>query len=334
MQIGSVKLENKTVLAPLAGITNLPFRLIARMGGSGLVCSEMVSSNALAYKNQKTMDMLISSPDEKPVSMQIFGADPSMMAEAAAMVEESGADIVDINCGCSVRKILKSGSGSALMKTPETAEKVFRAVRDAVKIPLTVKFRTGWDRTGDHAVAFARIAEDAGVDAVAVHPRTATQGFGGVPDRSVIKRVKETVSIPVIGNGDITTPEEGISMFEETGCDGIMIGRAAMANPMIFSQINALLSGEEMPERDLSVHFDIMLHYLRSSVEYLGEFKACTMMRSRLCWFVKGLRGASAFRESIKKIETEAEAVSLIQGYRKTLAEYEADESKLLQARP
>jgi tRNA-dihydrouridine synthase B len=319
MKIGSITLENNTVLAPLAGITNLPFRLRIKAAGCGLVCSEMISARGMVHDSHKTLMLMDSAPEEKPLSVQIFGFDPAYMAEAAAMVEAAGADILDINFGCSVRKVVKIGAGAALMREPAVAEAVIRAVRKAIKIPFTIKVRSGWDSSGAQAFELCRIAEDSGVDAVAVHPRTATQGFGGEADWSLIAAIKKQVSIPVIGNGDIKVPQDAVDMFNRTGCDAVMIGRAAIGNPWIFSQVNALLKGEEVSIPDLSQHFDEMIKYLEDSVRYIGETHACRMMRSRLCWFVKGLPHSSRFRESIKRVSTEAEARKLIEAYRESV---------------
>jgi tRNA-dihydrouridine synthase B len=315
MKIGSVVLDNIMVLAPLAGITTLPFRLMAKASGCGLVCSEMISANGLVYRSAKTLELIGSRIEEKPLSVQIFGSDPCLMAEAAAMVEDSGADILDINLGCSVKKVLKTGSGAALMKTPEKVEKILWAVRKSIRIPLTVKMRTGWDKSGSEAFKIAEIAEAAGVNGITVHPRLATQGFGGKADWSLIAAVKKNVSIPVIGNGDIMTPEDVLVMKKETNSDGIMIGRAAIGNPWIFSQALSLMKGRERVSPSLSERFDVMKKYLVTSIECFGEQRGCRMMRSHLGWFVKELRFAGRFRESIKRISTEKEAMSLIIKY-------------------
>ena len=319
LQIGNVKLDNVTVLAPLAGITNLPMRLIAKEAGCGLVCSEMISSNGLVHQSAKTEKLLESEAEEKPLSVQIFGSDPDIMAAAAKIVELSGADIVDINFGCSVKKVLKSGSGAALMKQPDLAEAVIRSVRAAIKIPLTIKIRTGWESNGEDARIIAAIAEREGVDAIAIHPRLASQAFRGRADWQVISEIKRMVSIPVMGNGDIVTARDAIRMVTETGCDAIMVGRAAIGNPWIFEQINALLKGRESLETDLPARFCMMKRYLGASVVYFGEEQACYMMRSRLAWFVKGLPHARHFRESIKRISTEEQALELIERYRESL---------------
>lgn len=315
MKIGSIIIDNNTVLAPLAGITNLPFRLIAKKAGCGLVCSEMVSANGIAFGSQKTLQMLDSLPEEHPVSFQIFGSDPSVMAEAAMIVESSGADIIDINFGCSVKKVVKTGAGVALMKEPCRAEAILKAVKNCVKIPVTIKIRTGWEKSGEEALKTAKIAEHCGIDAIAVHPRTANQGFRGVADWSVISRVKKNVFIPVIGNGDILTAYDAVSMQSQTGCDAVMIGRAAIGNHWIFQQIKALVSKEPLPPASIAQSFNCMKEYLKANVEYFGEKQACFMMRSRLGWFVKGLDSNGKFRESIKHITSEQQANDIINSY-------------------
>jgi nifR3 family TIM-barrel protein len=319
IKIGDLQLENNVILAPLAGITNLPFRLMAREAGCGLVCSEMISAHGLAYKSEKTEKMTDSAPEEKPLSIQIFGAKPDIMAEAAAIVESRGADILDINFGCSVRKVLRTGSGAALMKTPETAGAILKTVRKAVRIPLTIKIRSGWDASGQQAVMTAKIAQDCGVDAVTVHPRTAGQLFNGRADWSIIAAVKKSVAIPVIGNGDIMSGRDAVRMRAETGCDAVMIGRKAIGNPGIFSRVRSCFNGEEETAEDGAQRFELMVRYLKASVQYLGEEQACRMMRSRLGWFTKGMHKSSQFRESIKHLSSEKEGLDLIAAYRDSL---------------
>ena len=323
LKIGPLVIDPPTVMAPMAGITDLPFRLLAKASGCGLVCSEMISANGLVYGSEKTRQLLISCPGEKPLSVQIFGADPAIMAEAAAMVQDSGADILDINFGCSVKKVLKSGAGSALMKTPEKAEAILRSVRKSVSIPLTIKIRTGWNPSGDEAMRIAQIAQDCGVDAVAIHPRTATQGFSGKAFHSLIGALKERLRIPVIGNGDIQNARDAVDMMEQTGCDGVMIGRGAIGNPWIFEQVRRRLNAETEFEANMELRFQTMIDYLGMSVKYFGESRACRMMRSRLSWFVKGLPGSSRFRQAISRISSRDQAKEFIDCYRKTLESME-----------
>ena len=319
MQIGNLTLDNNVILAPLAGITNLPFRIMAKEAGCGLVCSEMISSHGLVYRSGKTEKMLDSTPEEKPLSVQLFGAKPDILAEAAAIVESSGADIIDINFGCSVRKVLRTGSGAALMRTPDLAEDLLKAVRRTIRLPLTIKIRSGWDPSGAQALNISEIAESCGVDAITVHPRTAGQLFSGRADWSIIAAVKKKVSIPVIGNGDITSGNDAVRMLAETGCDAVMIGRKAIGNPDIFSRVLAQINGDEEIAEDISRRFELMIRYLQASVEYIGEEQACRMMRSRLGWFTKGLHKSSHFREAIKHLSSEKEGVELINTYRDEL---------------
>ncbi|MGE0083872.1 MAG: tRNA dihydrouridine synthase DusB [Desulfococcaceae bacterium] len=316
--------DNVTVLAPLAGISNLPFRMLAKEGGCDLVCSEMISAKGMVFQARKTLQYLDSVAGEKPFSVQIFGAEPDSMAEAAKIAEASGADILDINFGCSVKKVVKTGAGAALMKNPVLARAVLTAVRKAISIPLTIKIRSGWDPSGEQALNIARIAEDCGADAIAVHPRTALQGFRGNADWSVIARVKESVSLPVIGNGDIMDAADALRMKKDTGCDAVMIGRAAVSNPRIFSQVKALCKGETVKDMDMDMQFDMMLRYLRNSVKYLGEKTACFMLRSRLGWLSKGIPHSTRFREAIRQISSEAEALEKIMAFREAAAEREA----------
>lgn len=319
MKIGSLTLDNITILAPLAGITSLPFRILAKEAGCALVCTEMISANGLVRESKKTKQMLESLPQEKPLSVQIFGSDPDVMAEAAQIVESCGADLVDINFGCAVKKVVKTGAGVALMQRLDIAEALIKAVREAVNIPLTIKIRTGWDRSGEQALMLSKIAQECGVDAIAVHPRTASQGFSGKADWSIITAIKSAVTIPVIGNGDIITAQDAIKMQRITGCDAIMIGRAAIGNPWIFSQIMAFAKGDDVLPIDITHRFETMIRYCKMSIQCFGEKAACRMMRGRLGWFAKGLRFSSKFRESIKRISSENETIELIKAYMELL---------------
>ncbi len=319
MKIGPLTLENPLVMGPMAGITDLPWRRIVRAAGCALVCSEMISANGLCHGSPKTHRMMASRRDEKPLSVQIFGSDPEPMARAARMVADAGADVLDINFGCAVRKIVKTGAGVALMRDPGRTREVLAAVRAAVNMPLTIKLRSGWDTSGRQALEIAAIAEECGVDALAVHPRSAAQGFSGKADWSVIRRIKETVGIPVIGNGDVRTADDALRMLEETGCDAVMVARGAVGNPWIFSQILALMAGRPPESVRLADRFALMTAYADACCEHYGEIHACRMLRSRLGWFVKGLPMAGRFRESIKHLSSRRDIQQRLQAYRRMM---------------
>jgi len=319
--IGDIVISSPTVMAPMAGITDAPFRRMIRQTGCALVCTEMLSANALYQNSGKTLQMMDHTADEKPVSVQIFGAKPHMMAKAASMVEQAGADIVDINFGCSVKKVMKTGAGAALMKDLSAAGAVIAAVRQAVSVPVTIKIRTGWDDSGKDALALSQMAQDLGVDAVCVHPRTVQQRFSGTADWTVIGRVKDRVSIPVIGNGDIRHAADALEMMGQTGCDAVMVGRAAMGNPWIFEQIRALLQGRPAPEPDLEMRFCAMRNYANLMCGVYGEVHACRLMRSRLGWLLKGLPQASAFRQAVTQVSALDEVCTLLDKYQRLLSE-------------
>ena len=312
VRIGGVAVDSPGVLAPLAGITSLPFRLLAREAGCGLVYSEMVSANGLVHGSPKTRELMARHPDEGPLAIQIFGSEPDAMAEGARRVQAAGADILDINFGCAVKKVVRTGAGVALMREPDRSAAILRAVRAAVAIPLTLKIRAGWDASGDQAMALARMAEDCGADAVAVHPRTAAQGFSGRADWNLIARIKRAVAIPVIGNGDVTTPEDAVRMRSETGCDLVMVGRAAIGRPWIFGRIRDALRGAKSPPAPPEARFAAMRRYLRESMIHIGEEHGIRILRGRLGWFARGLPHAARFRESIARIASEAEALERI----------------------
>ncbi|WP_022664787.1 tRNA dihydrouridine synthase DusB [Desulfospira joergensenii] len=324
MKIKNLKIEGKTFLAPLAGITNLPFRRLVKGCGCGVVCSEMVSAKGIFYDSEKTLTLMASCEEEKPLSVQIFGADPESMAHAAGVVEQTGsADILDINFGCSVKKVIKQGAGVALMKEPELSRRIIRAVRRATCLPFTIKIRSGWDRSGGQALDLARMAEEEGVDGLVIHPRTASQGFKGRSDWDLIRQIKEKISIPVIGNGDINSVEDAARMISQTGCDGVMIGRAAMADPFLPSRVDEFLATGTYPRSGTKEIFEKMEELTRMVVEYFGEGPACKMLRGRLSWFVKGLPGSSSFRRELSGIQSQAHALELILSFRQSLPKEE-----------
>ena len=315
MKVGRLVLENPLILAPMAGITQLPFRRLAREAGCALVVTEMVSANGLVHGTRKTEELLASHPSERPLSVQIFGADPQIMKEAAQIVESAGADVLDVNLGCSVRRVVRQGAGAALMREPEKLGAILSAIRSGVSLPLTVKMRTGWEPSGEQAIRTARIAEDCGVDATAIHPRTAVQGFSGKADWSLIARLKDSVSVPVIGNGDILEPDDVLKMQRETGCDGVMIGRASIGNPLIFAQALDLIHVTPPKQIDLPKRLHTLLRYIEYSVDHFGEGRAVPMMRSRLGWFTKGLPRSSGFRAALSRLKTRQDMVDAVEAY-------------------
>jgi len=315
MNIGPLHLENPVILAPLAGITNLPFRLLAKEAGCGLVTSEMVSADGLVHGARNAFDLLRSLPAEKPLAVQLFGSDPAVMAEAAAIVEGFGADLLDINFGCAVKKVIKTGSGAALMRTPQRAEALLRAVRQAVRIPLTIKIRSGWDASGRQAFALGEIAEACGVNAVTLHPRTASQKFSGRADWGVITALKRHLSIPVIGNGDITCADDAARMLSETGCDAVMVGRQAIGYPRIFTEIGLRLHGEAAPADTIAHRLKVLRRYTQLTVECFGRENATRLLRRRLGWFVKGMRNGAVLRCAAGKITCMDQAYEVIEAF-------------------
>ena len=315
MHIGKIELTSPLALAPMAGITDLPYRVICHKAGCGLTVSEMVSAKGILYNNEKTLEMLEVSADEKPTAVQLFGSVPDELARAAQVAEAHGADIIDFNMGCPVAKIVRNGEGSALMKRPRQAYEILKAMVEAVQVPVTVKIRSGWDDNSRNGLEIAKAAEAAGVAAIAVHGRTREQFYSGSADWSVIADVKDAVKVPVFGNGDIDSAETGMRMFKETGCDGLMIGRAADGNPWIFSQLQAALAGEAVPEVSLEERLRMILHHAAKLVFFKGENIAIREMRTHAAAYIKGLPWAAEQRARFQQARTLPELQKMVKGY-------------------
>ena len=304
LQIGNVVLDNNLILAPMAGVTDLPFRLLCKEQGAGLVCTEMVSAKAILYRNKNTEALLEMHPGEMPVSLQLFGSDPKIMAEMARQIEERPFSILDLNMGCPVPKVVNNQEGSALMKNPQLVREIVSAIAKAIRKPVTVKIRSGFDQQNINAVEIAKIAEDAGAAAIAVHGRTREQYYSGEADWEVIARVKDAVSIPVIGNGDITDGDSAQRMFEQTGCDGIMIGRAARGNPWIFREIKAFLKdGTILPVPAKEERRDMMLRHAKLQLAHKGEYTGVREMRKHVAWYTAGMPRSAALRRMVNSLE-------------------------------
>ncbi len=300
IRIGNVELQNQVILAPMAGVTDLPFRVLCAEKGAALVCMEMVSAKAILYHNRNTEEMMEIREEERPVSLQLFGSDPEIMGEIARRIEDRPFDILDINMGCPMPKIVNNGEGSALMKDPELVRKIVTEVSHAVKKPLTVKIRKGFDKDHVNAVTIAKIAEEAGAAAVAVHGRTREQYYEGQADWEIIARVKEALSIPVLGNGDVTDGPSAERMIRETGCDGVLVGRAARGNPWIFSKIaHYLETGEELPGPSGEEILQTVKRHAAMLCEEKGEYIAVREMRKHIGWYTQGLRNAASMRREV-----------------------------------
>ena len=313
LQIGSVTLPNNLILAPMAGVTDLPFRLLCKEQGAGLLCMEMVSAKAILYKNKNTKELLTIDPRENPVSLQLFGSDPDIVAGIAHQIEDRPFDILDINMGCPVPKIVNNHEGSALMKNPILAGKIVEKTVNAVQKPVTVKIRKGFDDDHVNAVEMAKIAEDAGAAAIAVHGRTREQYYAGKADWDIIRQVKEAVSIPVIGNGDLLTPEDVTAMKEQTGCDGFLIARGAQGNPWIFRQIlHYFETGEHLEKPSFAEVTQMILRHARMLMDFKGDYIGIREIRKHAAWYTAGYPHSSQLRVKINEVESYEELEELL----------------------
>lgn len=319
LKIGELELGQGLILAPMAGITDLSFRRIAKSFDVDLVTSEMVSSEGLVRNRASTKMLLQSHVEEKPLAIQLFGSDPKVVAEAARIVADEGADIIDLNMGCPVPKVVRQGAGAALLRNPETVAMLVDAVRQAVSIPVTVKTRSGWSQSKINVSEVARVAEDAGADAITIHPRTAKQGFSGSADWPLIARVKQAVNIPVIGNGDVTRPEDVGKMRKLTQCDGVMIGRGAMGNPWIFEQARQLTKGQPLYGPTQQERLDVVRRHLELYEESLHGRQSLSGVRSRLMWYSKRLHGSARLRASLSDCRHLKDMIKIYEDFFSTL---------------
>ena len=319
--IGNVVIKNRVVLAPMAGICNSAFRRICKEMGCGLIYAEMVSDKAISYNNQKTIDMLFMTEKERPIVQQIFGSDKDSFVIAAKYIYENmKPDIIDINMGCPVPKVaLRAQAGSALLKDPEKIYDIVKAVVDAVPIPVTVKIRSGWDKNNINAVLIAQTVEKAGASAVCVHPRTRSQGYSGVADWTVIKAVKESVSIPVIGNGDVKTPEDAKRMIEETGCDAVMIGRGVLGNPWLIKNTVDFFAGKDVIKPTNVEKIEMSLHHLNYLKELKSEKQACLEIRNHIGWYLKGIEGGNLIKNKIYQTSNICDIISILNEFKEEL---------------
>lgn len=312
-KIGDVEIDNPFVLAPMAGVTDLPFRKLCKEQGAGLICMEMVSAKAISFHNKNTEALMEIDKCENPVSMQLFGSEPELMARVAAEIEERPFDILDINMGCPVPKVVNNGEGSALLKNPELIVKIVKSVSSAIKKPLTVKVRIGFENEPVDIVEIAKRVEDAGAAAIAVHGRTRQQYYSGTADWDAIRRVKEAVSIPVIGNGDVDSPEKAEALIKETGCDGVMIGRAVRGNPWLFRELNHYFeTGEKLPRPSVEEVREMILRHARMQIDLKGEFTGIREMRKHVAWYTAGMRHSAALRRETNLVSSYEELEKLL----------------------
>ncbi|MFO7982416.1 MAG: tRNA dihydrouridine synthase DusB [Desulfuromonadales bacterium] len=298
MKIANLTLANNIILAPMAGISDLPYRRVMKEAGASLVTTEMISARGLLHEGKRTFELLRTCDEEQPLAAQIFGGEASSLAEAARIVSPH-AGVIDVNMGCPVKKVIRGGAGAALMQAPSMVGQIVSAVRKATDRPLTVKIRSGWDSSSVNFLEIARIAVDEGADAVTLHPRTRSQGFSGQADWDQITQLKSALTVPVIGSGDIFTAEDGLRMLEQTACDAIMIGRGGYGNPWLIRDIAALQKGEQLPHPEPVDRLAAAMRHLEYFLEYFGEHKALFHMRKHLCWYSRGLPGAAAFRATV-----------------------------------
>ena len=315
LKIGSVELNNPFILAPMAGVCDLPFRLLCKEKGAAMVCTEMVSAKAIYYNNKNTKELLTIDKNEGPVSLQLFGSEPKLMAEMAKRIEEIPFDILDFNMGCPVPKVVNNGEGSALMKNPVLAGHIIEAMANAISKPVTVKIRAGFDAEHINAVEIAKIAENSGAAAITVHARTREQYYSGKADREIIRLVKEAVSIPVIGNGDIDCYESAKHMLEFTGCDGVAIGRGAEGNPWIFEELNAKYAGLDYNKPSLAEVKEMIMRHARMLIDYKGEYIGIREMRKHAAWYTAGFKGASKLRGCLNEASSIESLEEIIMGF-------------------